>query len=46
MIVVGCARREERIAELTGNLKGEKGKVCGTWIRGGFSHFIFLAFFP
>jgi len=27
MLVVGCARREERIAELAGNLKGEKGKL-------------------
>jgi len=27
MLVVGCARREERIAELAGSLKGEKGKL-------------------
>jgi NADP-dependent 3-hydroxy acid dehydrogenase YdfG len=27
MVVVGCARREERIAELAVTLKGEKGKV-------------------
>ena len=46
MTVVGCARREERIAELAGNLKGEKGKVGGTWIRERFSHFTLLAFVP
>ena len=25
--MVGCARREERIAELAGSLQGERGKV-------------------
>ena len=37
VLVVGCARREERIAELAGSLQGEKGKVGETFHRLFFS---------